>query len=115
MSSYPADTEVPWFKTRIPFTDKAAWAKANEETDDASDEVCDAQVVLFNTRPTTVAGAAAVLEYVAAFWIDGGESADRGFPIYENLASDELLDAGDGFLPMIADALKHLSADGRTA
>jgi hypothetical protein len=70
--------------------------------------VCDAQLALLETRPTTVAGFAAVLEYVASFWIEGGESADRGFPIYENLASDELLDAGDGFLPMIADALKRL-------
>ena len=92
---------------QIPSDDKS-YAEANEEADAAADVVSDAQIALFNTRPTTVAGAAAVLEHVAGFWIEGGDSADRGFPIYENLASDELLDVGDSFLPMIAAALKRL-------
>ena len=92
---------------QIPFEDEA-YAKANGETQTAADVVFDAQLALFKTGPTTVAGVAAVLEHVAGFWIEGGEGADRGFPIYENLASDELLDAGDGFLPMIAEALKRL-------
>jgi hypothetical protein len=82
--------------SQIPFEDEA-YAEANEATQAAADMVSDAQLAVVKTSPTTVAGVAAVLEHVAGFWIEGGESADRGFPIYENLASDELLDAGDSF------------------
>ena len=67
-----------------------------------------AQMALLTTKPTTVAGAAAVLAYVASFWIED-ESGEKGLPIYETLAHDEMLGAGDGFLPMIADALQRLT------
>jgi Homeodomain-like domain len=78
------------------------------ETAEASEIVCDAQVALMRTKPTTVAGAAAILRYVAAFWVDGDESSEKRLPIYETLAHDEPLHAGDNFLPMIADALDQI-------
>ena len=83
--------------------------EANEKSDEAYELVDDAQTALLTTRPTTVAGAAAVLAYVASFWIEGDESGEKGLPIYETLAHDEMLGAGDGFLPMIADALQRLT------
>ena len=82
--------------------------EANEKSDAAYESVNDAQMPLLTTRPTTVAGAAAVLAYVASFWIED-ESGEKGLPIYETLAHDEMLGAGDGFLPMIADALQRLT------
>jgi hypothetical protein len=66
-------------------------------------------MALLATKPTTVAGAAAVLAYVAGFWIEGNESSTKGLPIYESYGEAEMLTAGDGFLPMIADALQRLT------
>jgi hypothetical protein len=92
----------------IPFEDRA-WHEADKETSVSCDLVRAAQLALLNTRPTTVAGAAAVLAYVASFWIEGDDSAEKGLPIYEPLARDDMLSAGEGFLPMIAAALRQLA------
>jgi hypothetical protein len=95
-------------KSVIPFRDEA-YADAEEESDQSYDLANDAQIALLTTSPTTVAGAAAVLAYVASFWIEGNETAERGLPVYESLGRDEMLDAGEAFLPMIATALQRLT------
>jgi hypothetical protein len=69
-----------------------------------------AQMALLTTKPTTVAGAAAALAHVASFWIESDERSKKGLPIYESYGEDAMLNAGDGFLPMIADALQRLTA-----
>jgi len=51
-----------------------------------------------------------VLAHVASFWIEGDERSKKGLPIYESYGEDAMLNAGDGFLPMIADALQRLTA-----
>lgn len=56
------------------------------------------------------AGLHSVLAHVASFWIEGDESSKKGLPIYESYGEDAMLNAGDGFLPMIADALQRLTA-----
>ena len=71
--------------------------------------VDDAQTALLTTKPTTLAGAAAVLKYVSSFWIDGNDSSAKGLPVYEPLAHDDELRAGNGFLPMIAVALQQFT------
>ena len=45
-----------------------------------------------------------------AFWIED-ESGEKGLPIYEplTLVHDDTPRVGDGFLPMIADALQRLT------
>src|SRR5271157_668098 len=68
------------------------------------------QCLMHRSPPTTLAGAAAVLAYVASFWIDGDDSSEKGFPVYECLTHDEMLNAGEGFLPMLAEALQQLTA-----
>src|SRR5271166_7102661 len=60
-------------KSAIPNTDEA-YADADEESAEAYDSVNDAQMALLTTSPTTVAGAAAVLAYLAGFWIEGDDS-----------------------------------------
>jgi hypothetical protein len=96
-------------KSVISFRDEA-YADAEEESDQAYDLVNDAQIDLLTTSPTTVAGAAAVLAYVASFWIEGDDSAKRGLPIYDPpMGRTDMDDAGDGFLPMIAAALQRLT------
>jgi hypothetical protein len=45
-------------------------------------------------------------------WIEGNDSSERGLPVYEplTLVHDDIRSIGDGFLPMIADALQRLTA-----
>jgi hypothetical protein len=89
--------------------DNDAFLDGQEESDEAYDLMNDAQMALLTTSPTTVAGAAAVLAYVASFWIEGDDSSDKGLPDYEPLTRDEMLSAGEGFLPMITAALQRLT------
>ena len=42
-------------------------------------------------------------------WIEENESSARGLPVCETLAHDDIRSVGDGFLPMIADALQRLT------
>jgi hypothetical protein len=99
-----------YIKSDIPMADAEAWLDAEEAESAAYGPMYDAQMELLSTRPTTIAGAAAVLAYVASFWIEGNESSKEGLPIYESYGEDEMLTAGEGFLPMIADALQRLTA-----
>ena len=62
--------------------------EANAKSDDAYELVDDAQTALLTAKPTTIAGAAAVLAYVATFWIEGDDSSARGLPVNETLAHD---------------------------
>ncbi len=89
----------------IPFDDET-WLEADAKTAGSYKPVKDAQTALLTTKPTTLAGAAAVLTYVASFWIEGNDSSERGLPVYETLTlmHDDIPSVGDGCLPMIADA-----------
>jgi hypothetical protein len=88
----------------------AGYHDATEATATALGVAIDAQLVLMGTKPTTVAGVAALLRYVASFWVEGNDSYDRGTAVYETLADDDLLDAGERFLPMIADAIERVAS-----
>jgi hypothetical protein len=87
-----------------------AFAEADAKTNAALDLADDVQIAVMSTKPTTVAGAAAVLRYVATFWVEANDSCDRGSPVYETLALGDTLGAGEGFLPTIADAQERLAA-----
>ena len=88
-----------YVKSAIPFADEEAWADADEAERAAYGPVVDAQMAMLTTKPTTVAGAAAVLAYMASFWIEGNESSAKGLPVYEGYGQDEMLTAGEGIPP----------------
>jgi hypothetical protein len=95
----------------------SAWAEANlgrcsspEEADGFLTPTNDAILALFTTRPTTLAGVAAILEYV-------NQPAEPNWP--QSLLAErqewvhtEMGDAANAFLSMIADVVRELAAKG---
>jgi hypothetical protein len=87
-------------------SDAPEWIEATLEFADATELDFDAEAAVLTTQPTTLAGALTLLEYAAQDTGGDGTFLDSASRCYR----EDVTDAAEAFLPMIAATLRKLIA-----